>query len=144
MTEIEALIEHLDTDESAAVNDPAHPALHHTAADDIATLLQRAISYGVAPYVVPTGTTTGTGDRHGNDARRAAASPAEQAPRRGGFPGAAAPGRHGGGPARAAGRRPAAAVPGDHHARHDHRPAPARPAGPRPARPRPRAPSPRA
>ena len=36
--------------------------LHYTAADDIANMVQRAISYGVAPYIVPTGTTAGRGD----------------------------------------------------------------------------------
>ena len=115
MTEIEALIAHLDTDESDAVTTLRIRPLYHTAADDIATLLQRAISYGVAPYVVPTGTTTGTGTGTGT-------TPG------GGFPGAAPAGLPRGRPGGTAGGGPGAGgrtttgggFPGDHHARHDH------------------------
>ena len=92
--------------------------LYHTAADDIATLLQRAISYGVAPYVVPTGTTTGTGTTPGALARPAAscAPPAVPAASRR-APGGAGPGGRttgGGFPGRDYDRR-------DHHRRNDDR-----------------------
>ena len=89
--------------------------LRFTAADDIASLLQRAISYGVAPYVVPTSTTgTGAGATpRGADAGRLPRRRTGGTP--GGFPGAS-----GGGTGRGRSGRPGRRFPRDHHAGRPH------------------------
>ncbi len=81
MAEIRGLIEHLDTDVSRSVNSLRIKYLQHTNPEDIANLLQRAITDAVAPPVQPPAGTGGGGTGTGGGAATSGGGG-------GGFPGA--------------------------------------------------------
>jgi type II secretory pathway component GspD/PulD (secretin) len=61
LSEIKALIEHLDRDESKALNQLEIVPLHNAFSDNVATLLVQAISQSVASPTVPPATVPGAG-----------------------------------------------------------------------------------